>query len=301
MFPRFPVSPSPVSHGTSSEKFSVRPEPAAGVIPRRHKGLFCLIAGCYLAISLWHIGRPGLNYDEAYPASLAMKLVHPELPLQLAYGKTTRFFGRFMIVQPSALHGPSRVYLAALWASFFPTDTVSLRLLGVVLGAWALWMLFLLASRWFGSGTGLLVTAMLAVDPTYVLMLRHDIHFNALGLCLRLIALGLAARLWAGVPWRRDGWKLALVILLGTWTSVEFLWFVGGLFAALAVVGRGKWSRWLPEKGWWLWLVLPLAMWAAFFAYAEYITPEPLLPASVRRVFRVLADFRIDEGLKRLR
>jgi hypothetical protein len=299
---RFPVLPKAASPASRRAEPSAPTSPSAPAAPtgRQWLAAAALIA-LYAALGLWRPGRPGLHYDEAFPASFAYKLLHPETPWQLPYGRRIAVGNRFLVGSTgNHYRGPLRGYLTAPWVMVMPLGTAAVRALGVLTGAAALVMVFLIMGRWFGARAGWLALALLALDPSFILQTRSDMHMNGLLLCLRLASLWALDRLWSERAWG-PGAALFALTAAALWSSGEHFWFLGGVAAAAAVVARERWWRRLRENAWLLWVVLPLLAWAVLFVWADAVSPEPLARDFFERLRRVLAEQRFEEVFRRLR
>jgi hypothetical protein len=295
-----PARPAPVPVPPPAVAAAEIPVPAPPV-RRGHLWALAAVVLVYAVVSLGAPSRPGLDYDESFPASVALKLARPDAPLDLLFGWGITAGGRFFPLTLSQYYGATRVYLEAAWFALGPgPSAASLRFLNVLVGAVGLLLCFRLAARWFSPKVGLWTVLFLAVDPGYLFLIRNDYSSIGLELLLRLGCLLSVARLWDGASWAREGWKLGLLILVGLWTGASFLWFLGGLVLAAVVVGRARWRRVAAEKSWLGWVALPLLLWVALFEYVQHLSKDPWGVSLLHRLVRVVLDFRVGEAVKRL-
>ncbi len=205
----------------------------------------------FLALSLKNITLPGLYYDEALDVVPAMQLlqgapVEPVRDVALTVG------GHVLPLMVMDYVGTVNTYLAIPVFAAFGVNVTSVRLLPILLAALSLLLAYRLAVRLFDWRVAALTVLLAAVDPSYVFFSRMGNHVTSV---MTVFALG---SLLAFLHWResrRTRWLAlgGLLLGLGLWAKVLFLWWIAALVVAFCVerfVRSGLWSARLRSGLW---------------------------------------------------
>ncbi len=201
-----------------------------------------IVLGCgFLAVCIAVVGLgmqrlevPGLNYDEVIQAEPARQFLRVNgRPSEIPGIESGRWLGRWfpLMTQPymGALKSQS---LIPIFAAFGATAT-SLRLTTLAWGLLGLLLAMLWARRVLGLPAALLAGALLAFDPSFFFVSRHDWGSVTLALICRCGGLYFGFSGWTG----RSGTRLfiaGLLLGLGLYNKIDF-----GIFLAAAGVGLG--------------------------------------------------------------
>ncbi|MGH0033405.1 MAG: glycosyltransferase family 39 protein [Myxococcota bacterium] len=161
-----------------------------------------LIVAVWLALSILHLGLstrsdPGVYYDEVIQAVPALDYlrgfqrvsVPPQVTAFDLYGRPLPWMTQpYMGALKSQLLIPS-------FALFGATPDV-LRITTTVWGLLAIGLAMLFTRRLFGTGAACVAGTLLAVDPTWLFVARHDWGSVSLALLCRMGALLLVLRAW---------------------------------------------------------------------------------------------------------
>ena len=198
---------------------------------------------CYVvfaAVALFVVGRhldtPGLYYDEVVQAEPAVQFLAVDgRPSQLPGARSTRLFGGWfpVMVQPymGALKSQALIPVFAL----FGASGASLRLCTLVWSLLGLAFAMVFARNLLGARAAVVTGALLAVDPSFLFISRHDWGSFALGFLCRCAGLAFLAGGW---PRRSTGLSFAggLCFGLGIYNKIDFGVCVGALALALVAV-----------------------------------------------------------------
>ena len=209
------------------------------------------LSALLIAAAFWggrSLDQPGLYYDEAVQARPALEFLSGKVNASPLPGSQTRWVGAHplpVMTQPYMGALKSQVLAAPLWlfgarVEVLRATTLVLALLGVAVCA--IW-----ARRVFGTAVSLLGTALLVLDPSFLLLARHDWGSFSLSLLLRAIVL-LAG--WRFFESRRPAALCiaALALGLGFYNKIDFAIFAAAAGAALlCCAGKPTW-RVLRER-----------------------------------------------------
>lgn len=187
----------------------------------------------FLALSLKNITLPGLYYDEALDVVPAMQLLQGA-PVEPVRGAALTIGGRVLPLMVMDYVGTVNTYLAIPVFAVFGVSVTSVRLLPILLAALSLLLAYRLAVRLFDWRVGALAVLLAAVDPSFVFFSRMGNHVTSV---MTVFALG---SLLAFLHWRDSGrtrWLAlgGLLLGLGLWAKVLFLWWIAALVAFLFV------------------------------------------------------------------
>jgi 4-amino-4-deoxy-L-arabinose transferase-like glycosyltransferase len=183
----------------------------------RDRGALSGILLLFVLTAILFIRRPGIEADEALVGNPAIFSFH-HVPLMLM-----------------SYMGALKAWLYLAIFSFVRPDAISLRLPTVLIGAWAVWLFFLLLDRTLGRRAAWIGALLMATDTMFVILEAIDFGPTALHFVLKLGALLLLLR------FHREGaiWALAagfFLFGLGLWDKAIFAWVIFGIGAATVVV-----------------------------------------------------------------
>jgi hypothetical protein len=197
--------------------------------------LLILALGLFLVLGAYQLSLPGLHYDEAKEAGLnAMQLIVGQ-PVT-AFRDATVHIGPWQLpIMVQDYIGALNVYLALPFLLLGGINVVALRWLSLITGALTLVLAWRVADRLGGSVAAVVTVFLLATSPTYVFWSRQGIFVT------NLTALLFMAGLLSGLRWwstrrARDLWLTALLLGLGVYAKLLFVWAIGALLV-VAVVG----------------------------------------------------------------
>ena len=213
---------------------------------------FLVCVGVLLLAAFVLAGRslesPGLYYDEAVQARPAKEFVSGAVYATTFPGsRSISVAGRPfpLMTQPYMGALKSQALIPSVW--LFGSDTGALRMTTLL---WALVGVGFIASfarRAFGEGTALIVTLLLAFDPSLLLLARHDWGSFAISLLLRGAAFWFCWRWWET---RRLQLLFAgfMALGLGLYNKVDFAIFLAGAVVGVAACGAAPLMRALRER-----------------------------------------------------
>jgi predicted membrane-bound mannosyltransferase len=198
-------------------------------------GLVAVIAVA-AALGLRDLGAPGLYYDEAIQAVPAAEFVRAsERPFELPGTRNARIAGRWFPVFTQPYMGALKSQLLIPVFAVFGASVGSLRAATFGFGVLGLALAMLFARSLLGTPIALLGGLLLAVDPAFLFVSRHDWGSFALGLACRCGGLWLAV----GGFERRSAARLAgagIALGLGVFNKIDVGAFLAAAACAIALV-----------------------------------------------------------------
>jgi hypothetical protein len=189
-----------------------------------------------LALAARGLSAPGLYYDEVIQAEAAREFLDANgSPLRIPGATSTRVFGRWLPLFTQPYMGALKSQLLIPSFAVFGASGASLRLTTLAWGLLALLLAMLLAHRLLGLGAALLAGALLAVDPSFLFVSRHDWGSFALALLLRCAGLYLFATGWSRRSQAR-AFGAGLCWGLGVYNKLDFAVPLAAAALALCVV-----------------------------------------------------------------
>jgi len=188
------------------------------------------------ALGLRHLDEPGLYYDEAVQAVPAAEFVRASpQPVVLPGAWSVRIAGRWLPLRTLPYMGALKSQLLIPVFAAFGASVGSLRAATFGFGLAGLAFAMLFARSLLGAGTALVAGLLLAVDPAFLFVSRHDWGSFALGFACR------AAGLWLALEGfeRRSPGRLAaagLALGLGIYNKVDAAVVLAAAACALALV-----------------------------------------------------------------
>lgn len=131
----------------------------------------------FVALTSWELEVPGLGYDEAFDAAIAVQWIHGQ-PLDAA--GSVRLGNWSLPVMSTDIEGPLGVYLSAVAFKIFGTTVHTLRALHIAIGALTLVLLWALARSWVDETAAAFTVLLCATCPPFVWWARAGGHWNAL-------------------------------------------------------------------------------------------------------------------------
>ena len=191
------------------------------------------------ALSAWLALRdlevPGLNYDEVIQALPAAEFLREGgRPLQIPGAKSVWLAGGWFPLMTQPYMGALKSQLLIPVFAVFGASTAVLRATTFAWGLLGCLFATLFAGRLLGAPTAVATGALLALDPAFLFVSRHDWGSFALGLVCRCAGLWLAA---LGLE-RRSAALLAgagLAFGLGVYNKVDLVAVIAAAGAALVL------------------------------------------------------------------
>lgn len=189
-----------------------------------------LIALAIALVSLFGVGLaqpdlPGLQYDEAADAVIAMEMILGQPPSTL---KTITVFGRELPLMKQQHIGPTAIYIDYVGLSLFGISVEAVRLTYLLVGALALVLLWGLARLWFDDLTAFFVALLCGTAPVFIWWGRTGAIWASQ---LLPISLAMLLALWRWWQTGRTTWLLCGVFLFsfGVMSKILFLWLAAPL------------------------------------------------------------------------
>ena len=193
-----------------------------------------VLCAAVLGFAARHLETPGLYYDEVIQATPASEFLREGgRPLEIPGARNTRLFGGwFPLMTQPYMSGLKSQLLIPVFA-VFGSDGPTLRRTTLVWGCLGLVLCMLWIRAVWGVGVAVLAGALLACDPSFLFVTRHDWGSVSLALVCRGGGLWLLA-----TGWQRDSAaRLALgglLLGLGVTNKLDASVFVAGAALALA-------------------------------------------------------------------
>jgi hypothetical protein len=194
-------------------------------------GGFALFAAAAAGSTLRDLDTPGPYYDEVIQAVPAAGFLAGAPPSAVPGMVSVRVLGRWLpVMTQSYMGGLKSQALIPVFAAAGPS-LAGLRTTTVAWGLCGLLLAMLWARRWFGPRCALVLGSLVALDPSFLFVARHDWGSFALGFVCRSAGLLLVAGGWA----ERVTWRVALggaCFGLGLYNKVDFAVFLAAAGAA---------------------------------------------------------------------
>lgn len=195
---------------------------------------FLVLAGAALGIAGRDLQVPGLNYDEVVQAEPALQfLAEDGRPSKFPGARTTRLFGGWFPILIQPYMGALKSHLLIPTFAIFGANAASLRLSTLLWSLAGLAFAMVFARNLMGTRVALVSGALLAADPSFLFISRHDWGSFALAFLCRCAGLALLARGWSGGSALRL-FAGGLCFGLGVYNKIDFGVFVAA--SALALV-----------------------------------------------------------------
>lgn len=184
-----------------------------------------LLGGAFWVLSVVNLRKPGLHFDEVFWANAA--LGHAEGPFV-----TARFLGIPIYVQSYSGALKSWMYFPVF--KIFGTSTLSVRLPMILLGLVGLWLLFRLVSTLLGRRTAVLVLGLMVLNTSFLFHVRMDFGPVVVEFLFKVLALMCAFQV-VRKPTFRTVTVFYLILLLGLFNKLNFIWFINALVTGVAL------------------------------------------------------------------
>jgi hypothetical protein len=206
----------------------------AAVYSKRFPFIVALPLGLYLLFALTLISRPGLEYDEVLFANAAMG----DLDGSFVAWKI-EVFGKAVPLMLAGYIGALKAYLYAPLFHWFAPSALLVRLPVVLLGLVSLILTYAFLRRIFDKQVGFVTLLLLGLDASFVFANKLDWGPVALSTALRSGALYFAWRWLEGGKSKFLVWT-CLLLGLGVYDKLIFLWFVAALIVACTICFRHR-------------------------------------------------------------
>lgn len=185
------------------------------------------------------LDKPGVYYDEVIQAEPAIQfLAEGGRPSAIPGMTSTRLFGGWFPLMTQPYMGALKSQLLIPGFALFGPSVTSLRATTLAWGLIGMVLAVLFARQLLGPSAALVSAALMAVDPSFLFIARHDWGSFSLGLVCRCGGLLLAT--WG---WRRrtpPGLVIGgLLFGLGLYNKVDFAVFLAATGIALALAAPG--------------------------------------------------------------
>lgn len=201
---------------------------------------FALALAAVTALAAWlglrHLDEPGLYYDEGIQAVPARDFLRAgERPVALPLTWRTLVAGRWLPVLTQPYMGALKSQLLIPAFAAFGASVESLRATTFAWGLVGLCLSMLFARRLLGAPVAVVAGLLLAVDPAFLFVSRHDWGSFSLGLVCRcgglwLVAIGFARRSAALLG------AAGLLLGLGVYNKLDFAAVLAAAACAIALV-----------------------------------------------------------------
>jgi len=200
---------------------------------------FLVLALLALVLVGRDLDQPGLYYDEVIQAVPALEFLAVDgRPSEVPGVESMRMFGGWFPTMTQPYMGALKSQLLIPTLAAFGNRVTALRATTLCWGLIGLGLAMLLARQLLGLPEALLAGALLAMDPSFLFVARHDWGSFALGLALRCGGLCLVVSGWR----RAEAWRLlaaGLCLGLGVYNKIDFAVFLAAASAGLVIAAPG--------------------------------------------------------------
>jgi 4-amino-4-deoxy-L-arabinose transferase-like glycosyltransferase len=228
-----------------------------------------LVGATYLR--LYDLGGPSVSHPEIYVPGIPLPEDISTPPPRLEASRTLRWHFHW------ETHPPGYYFAMVPWVRSFGWSETALRLPSVVFGVGSVLLLFLLATKLYGTTVGLLSAALLAFNGHHLYWSQRA-RMYALGCFLGLLATLLLLDL-ARSRERSLAREVLYVFVcwLGMWTQIFFWFLLGGHIVWIALAGRRAIAaRIIGIQSLVLMLGAPLAAHALYQSRPSFLGPSSL-------------------------
>ncbi|MEE9609280.1 MAG: hypothetical protein V3U03_16190, partial [Myxococcota bacterium] len=188
-----------------------------------------------LGFAAHHLEVPGLYYDEVIQATPASEFLREGgRPLQIPGARNTWLFGGWFPVMTQAYMGALKSQALIPAFAAFGATRETLRLTTLLWSLAGLMLAMLWAREVLGLPVALLAGALVALDPSFVWVSRHDWGSFALGFLCRGGGLALVTSGWRR-PSRARLAAGGLLLGLGLYNKIDFAVFLAAAGLALLI------------------------------------------------------------------
>ncbi|MGI9591438.1 MAG: glycosyltransferase family 39 protein [Myxococcota bacterium] len=198
-----------------------------------------LLALLVLALGARRLDEPGLYYDEVIQATPASEFLRERgEALRIPGARNTRLFGGWFPLLTQPYMGALKSQLLIPTFAAFGASRETLRVATLTWACVGLLLVALWVRELAGTRVALATAALLALDPSFLFVSRHDWGSAALALACRGGGLYLAT-----VGWQRGGaGRLlagGLLLGLGVYNKIDLLPFLAGCLLGLLAAAPG--------------------------------------------------------------
>ena len=188
----------------------------------------------FIALAAWSLESPGLHYDEALFVNGALGGVTDSFVHR-------RVFGIPVLLMPYM--GALKSYLFAPVFALLGVSIETIRAPAVLLGAMCVLLGYKVGqqvsgSRWIGA----LFTLTMATDPIFVFLGRTDFGPIVPMILIKFAALIALLKL-LNTQESLCAWAVAILLILGMFDKLNFIWIVAALLLSAAIVYRKECVR----------------------------------------------------------
>lgn len=219
---------------------SIRNDPNRPGLPSRLIPLVVLLAMVtFGGLCLYHYRLPGLYYDESFDVVPAMQLLHGE-PVQLARGVGIHLFGRVFPVMTGDYWGSVSTYAVLPLFWILGVGVLPVRLWPILAGIAAVLLTYFVGKRLYGRWVGVGSSALLAIFPSFIFWTRVGIYVISHIVAVTL-AIVLSFLRWRETAHRRWLFLATLLVGIGLWTKLLYLWFIIAIPGAYILLLLADW------------------------------------------------------------
>lgn len=196
--------------------------------------LLALVVGSYLVLTLVKVKYPGIYASEITHAPSIFGLPHAPALVKI---------GNFPILV-MAYYGAVKVYIGWIFFKVLGVSVLAIRLPWILCTAGGLIALYYGLRKYTNRTIAFTTLILLVLDPTFVAQTKLDSGPVALEFLIKASVLGL----WATLLKRGKLLLLLpiwLLLALGEYNKLNFLWFVNSFYAAVVLV------YWRTLLSWW--------------------------------------------------
>lgn len=189
----------------------------------------------YFLLALPQLDLPGLHNDEAAEAGLQASQILSGGAISAFRDAGITLGDRTFPLMVQDYIGAFNVYFSLPFFAALGSTVFALRLYTVLIGAVTILCTFGFVKEAFGPRPAFIAAMLLAVSPSFIFWQRQGVFVASLTATLTM------ATLWVGALWaKRGGWKLAALLGLlcgaGLYAKLLFIWIIGGMVGALAII-----------------------------------------------------------------
>lgn len=201
--------------------------------------LLLLGLGAFLTLTLYQVTLPGLHYDEAVEVVPAMQLLLGQ-PVSTHRNAGIHLGGRLLPLMVMDYIGALNTYLTLPFFALLGVNVFAIRLMPILVGVLTLLLTYRLGHELYNPRVGVMAALLLAVQPSFVFWSRQGIFVTNITAPIALACVLYGVRWWrGGAP--RYLYAAAFLAGLGLYAKFLFLWIIGALLVALAVLNADRW------------------------------------------------------------
>jgi hypothetical protein len=188
--------------------------------PLLSKSIFVVSFAIFIGLGLYKLTYFGLEYDEALFINAALGDLD---------GVTFVYLKLFGIpILTYSYIGALKSWIFALIFKIFGVSVLSIRLPVLLLATANLTLVHKLVRQNVNQQFALFFFILLAVDVTFLTLQRFDKGPSAIETCLKLLILFVATN--PKIDWKKKGFAVLALMLVGTFNKLNFIWFSNAVF-----------------------------------------------------------------------